>query len=160
MYFCLQLIQNSIAKAATCITDIGVLFPRAKQPEREVRHLSIYSAYVKNYWRFICPLSCHSMDRCVIIHREKRAYIIIIIVSLVTGPSFPVCFLNQRWTPSLRFQVPHCSVFRSMCDVPSIAVFCKESIECVPVIACRFFFKLRVTYYYYYRSYIYSWRSR
>ena len=31
-----------------------------------------------------------------------------------------------------------------MCDVPSIAVFCKESIECVPGIACRFFFKLRV----------------
>ena len=32
-----------------------------------------------------------------------------------------------------------------MCDVPSIAVFCKESIECVPGIARRFFFKLRVT---------------
>ena len=32
-----------------------------------------------------------------------------------------------------------------MCDVPSIAVFCKESIECVPGIACTFFFKLRVT---------------
>ena len=32
-----------------------------------------------------------------------------------------------------------------MCDVPSIAVFCKESIECVPGIACRFFFKLCVT---------------
>ena len=63
---------------------------------------------------------------------------------LVTGPFFPVCFLNQWWTPSLRFQVPHCSAFRSMCDVPSIAVFCKESIGCVPGIACRFFFKLRV----------------
>ena len=32
-----------------------------------------------------------------------------------------------------------------MHDVPSIASFCKESIGCVPGIACRFFFKLRVT---------------
>ena len=66
-------------------------------------------------------------------------------MSLVTGPFFAVCFLNQRWTPSLRFQVSHCSAFGSMCDVPSTAVFCKESIGCVPGIACRFFFKLRVT---------------
>ena len=65
--------------------------------------------------------------------------------SLVTGPFFPVRFLNQRWTPSLRFQVSHCSAFRSMCDVPSIAVFCKESVRCAPGIACRLFFKLRVT---------------
>ena len=71
--------------------------------------------------------------------------IIVVVVSLVTGPFFLVCFLNQRWTPSLRFQVSHCSAFRSMCDVPSIAVICKKSIECVPGIACRFFFKLRVT---------------
>ena len=31
-----------------------------------------------------------------------------------------------------------------MCDVPSTDVFCKESIGCVPGIACRFFLKLRV----------------
>jgi hypothetical protein len=29
-----------------------------------------------------------------------------------------------------------------MCDVPSIAVFCSESIECFPGIAFRFFLKL------------------
>ena len=58
---------------------------------------------------------------------------------------FLVCFLNQRWTPSLRFQVSHCSAFCSMCEVLSIAVFCKKSIECVPGIASGFFLKLYVT---------------
>jgi len=28
-----------------------------------------------------------------------------------------------------------------MCDVPSIAVFCSESIECFPSIVIKFFFK-------------------
>ena len=32
-----------------------------------------------------------------------------------------------------------------MCDVPSIAVFCSESIECFPGTASRFFLKLLVT---------------
>ena len=32
-----------------------------------------------------------------------------------------------------------------MCDVPSIAVFCSESIECFPGIVPKFFFKLLVT---------------
>ena len=32
-----------------------------------------------------------------------------------------------------------------MCDVPSIAVFCSESIKCFPGIVSKFFFKLLVT---------------
>jgi len=32
-----------------------------------------------------------------------------------------------------------------MCDVPSIAVFCSESIECFPGIVSKFFFKRLVT---------------
>ena len=32
-----------------------------------------------------------------------------------------------------------------MCDVPSIAVFCSESIECFPGIDSKVFFKLLVT---------------
>ena len=32
-----------------------------------------------------------------------------------------------------------------MCDVPSIAVFCSESIECFPGTASKFFFKFLVT---------------
>ena len=32
-----------------------------------------------------------------------------------------------------------------MCDVPSIAVFCSESIECFPGTASKFFFKLLIT---------------
>ena len=32
-----------------------------------------------------------------------------------------------------------------MCDVPRIAVFCSESIECFPGIVSKFFLKLLVT---------------
>ena len=57
----------------------------------------------------------------------SRAFIIIIIIiiiimSLVTGLFFPVILLNQKWSPPLRLQASHCSTFRIMCDVPSIAV--------------------------------------
>ena len=58
---------------------------------------------------------------------------------------FPVLLLNQRWSPSLRLQASHCNTFRIMCDVPSTAVFCSESIECVPGTVSKFFFKLLVT---------------
>jgi hypothetical protein len=63
--------------------------------------------------------------------------------SLVTGLFFLVLLLNQRWSAPLRLQASHCSTFRIMCDVPSIAVFCSESIECFPVTASSY-------YYYYY----------
>jgi hypothetical protein len=65
--------------------------------------------------------------------------------SHVTGLSFPVILLNQQWSPPLRLQVSHCSTFRITCDVPSIAVFCSESIECFPGTASKFFLKLLVT---------------
>src|SRR5215469_2611629 len=42
-------------------------------------------------------------------------------------------------------QASHCSTFRIMCDVPSTAVFCSESIECFPGIASKCFLKLLVT---------------
>ena len=64
---------------------------------------------------------------------------------LVTGLFLPVLLLNQRWSPPLRLQASHCSTFRIMCDVPSIAVFCSESIECFPGTVSKFFFKLLVT---------------
>jgi hypothetical protein len=58
---------------------------------------------------------------------------------------FLALLLNQQWRPPLRLQVSHCSTFRIMCDVPSIAVCCSESIECFPGIASRFFLELFVT---------------
>jgi len=71
-------------------------------------------------------------------------------MSLVTGLFFPVLLLNQRWSLLLTLQASHCSTFRIMCDVPSIAVFCNESIECFPGTVSKFFFKLYYYYYYYY----------
>ena len=58
---------------------------------------------------------------------------------------FLVLLLNQRRFPPLRLQASHCSTFRIMCDVPSIPVFCSESIECLPCTASKFFLKLLVT---------------
>ena len=58
---------------------------------------------------------------------------------------FLVLLLNQRWSPPLRLQASHCSTFRIMCDVPSMAVFCSEYIEYFPGIISKFFFKLLVT---------------
>ena len=55
---------------------------------------------------------------------------------------FLVLLLNQRWFPPLRLQASHCSTFRIMCDVPSIAVFCGECMECFRGIVSKFFFKL------------------
>ena len=66
-------------------------------------------------------------------------------MSLVTGLFFLALLLNQRWSPPLRLQASHCSTFRIMCDVPSIAVFCSESIKCFPGTASKFFFRLLVT---------------
>ena len=56
--------------------------------------------------------------------------IIIILPSPVTG-LLPLVFflLNQRCSPPLRLLVSGCSTFYAMCDVPSTAVICRESIE-------------------------------
>ena len=66
-------------------------------------------------------------------------------MSLVTGLFFLVLLLNQRWSPPLRLQASHYGTFRIVCDVPSIAVFCNESIACFPGTASKFFLKLLVT---------------
>ena len=78
-------------------------------------------------------------------HHRYYYYYCTICMSLVTGLFFPVLPLNQRWSPPLTLQASHCSTFRIMCDVPSIAVFCSESIECFLGIVSKFFFKLLVT---------------
>ena len=71
--------------------------------------------------------------------------IIIIIIISCHRHFFPVLLLNQRWSPPLTLQVSQCSTFRIMCYVPSIAVFCSESVECFPGTASKFFLKLLVT---------------
>ena len=58
---------------------------------------------------------------------------------------FPVLLLNQQWSPPLTLQASHCSTFRIVCAVPSVGVFCSESIECFPGTASKFFLKLLVT---------------
>ena len=66
-------------------------------------------------------------------------------MSLVTGLFCLVLLLNQRWSPPLTLEVLHCSTFRIMCDVPSIAVFCGESIECFPGTASKFLLRHLIT---------------
>ena len=65
-------------------------------------------------------------------------------MSLVTGLFFLVLLLNQRWSTPLRLQASHCRTIRITCDIPSLAVFCSESIECFPGTALKFFLKLLV----------------
>jgi hypothetical protein len=48
--------------------------------------------------------------------------------------------LSQWCNPPPRLQVSDCSTFLTMCDVPSMAVFCTESVECCPGIVSRLFF--------------------
>jgi len=61
-------------------------------------------------------------------------------------PFLPSTSLEPAVIPTaLRLQASHCSTFRIMCDVPSTAVFCSESIECFPGTASKFFRKLLVT---------------
>ena len=71
--------------------------------------------------------------------------IIIIIISLVTGVFFLVILLNQQWSPPLGLQASHCSTFRIMCNAPSIAVFCSETIECFPGTASKLFIIIIIT---------------
>ena len=95
--------------------------------------------------------------------------IIIRYVYLLSQAFLPGTSLAPAVTPPLTLQASHCSTFRIMCDVPSLAVFCSESIECFPGRVSKFFFKLLVTipvapiitgtivhfrfhYYYYYSS--------
>ena len=66
-------------------------------------------------------------------------------MSLVTGLFFLVLLLNQQWSPLLRLPASHFITFRIMCDVPSIADFFSESIECFPGIASKFFCKFLVS---------------
>ena len=58
---------------------------------------------------------------------------------------FLALLLNQWWSPPLRLQASHCSTFRILCDIPSIAVFCSEFIESFPGTVSTFSFKLLVT---------------
>ena len=60
--------------------------------------------------------------------------IIIIIIISCHRPFLPGTSLEPAVIPPLKLQASHCSTFRIMCDVPSTAVFCNESIECFPSI--------------------------
>ena len=60
-------------------------------------------------------------------------------------PFLPDTSLETTGSPPLRLQGSHGNTFRIMCDVPSIAVFCSESIECFSGISSKFFLKLLVT---------------
>jgi len=62
-------------------------------------------------------------------------------------PFLPGTSLEPAVIPTA--QASHCSTFRIMCDVPSIAVFCSESIECFPGSASKIFLKCLYYYYYY-----------
>ena len=52
-------------------------------------------------------------------------------------PFLPGTSLEPTVIHTAQASASHCSTFRIMCDVPSIAVFCSESIECFPGTASK-----------------------
>jgi hypothetical protein len=74
-----------------------------------------------------------------------KIVIIIIMLLLLSQAFFPALLLNRQWSPPPRLQISDCSTFLITCDVPSIAVFCSESVECFPRTASRHFLKPFVT---------------
>jgi len=108
--------------------------------------LSLCWFYYKRSELLIQHVNKYPLNRIIIILLYYRYYYYYSIwMSLVTCLFFPVLPLNQQWSPPLTLQALHCSTFRIVCDVPSIAVFCSESIECFPGTASRLFLKLLVT---------------
>ena len=112
-----------------------------------IRHLAVDSAHSLTRTEMMIIIVIIFMQDIYSYIPETNHFLgfIIIIMSLVTGLFFLVLLLNQRWSPPLTFQASHCSTFRITCDVPSIAVFCTESIESFPGMAYKFLFKSFVT---------------
>jgi hypothetical protein len=73
--------------------------------------------------------------------------LLLLLSFFVTGflSSLVLMLLSQWLTPPLWLQVSAYSTFLMMCDVPSMAVFCRESIECCPGIVSRYYCKLLLT---------------
>jgi len=70
--------------------------------------------------------------------------LLLLLPSPVTSLFSPT-LLKQRRPPPHRLQASHCSTYCIMCDVPSAAVFCSESIESFPGMASTFFLTPFVT---------------
>ena len=65
--------------------------------------------------------------------------LLLLLLSLATRLFFLLLLLlNQRWSPPLSVPVSLCITLRIMCVVPSTAVCCTESIQCLPAMAYTF----------------------
>ena len=108
-------------------------------------HQQVYLIYTTNGTYYFFQLTLPSWLVSTDFGTWSLLLFLLLWMPLVTGLFFLVPLLNQRWSPPFRLQASHCSTFRIMCDVPSIAVFCSESIECFPGTTSKFFLKLLVT---------------
>ena len=106
---------------------------------------TIYNKSLRNrhfyycYYYYYCYCCYHHH------HYHCVAVVIVVVVTSVTGLFFLVLLLNQQWSPLLMLQVSDYSTVHIMCHVPSVFVFCSESIECFPGTASKFFLKHFVT---------------
>ena len=159
VFMLLELLSDGAVKAVTvgsCCNCWVCFF------DSFIKRHCVGSIVVGRLIRYYGPVT---IQRSIVIIIIIIIIVMLLLLSLVTGLFSPVLlFLNQRWCPPLKLQVSDYSIFRIMCDVPSIAVFCGESVECFPGVACRFFLKSSVTilvapiftgYYYYYYYYYY-----
>jgi hypothetical protein len=123
-----------------------------------VRHCyrSLLTSWCCILYSFWLNMACHTvytnhyLGRPITIPRIYPNSVIIIIIIIIIIITVVVVLLSQvfftlvplllsQWsTQSLRLQVSGCNTFLTMCDVPSMAVFCRESVVCYPCSVSRF----------------------
>ena len=71
---------------------------------------------------------------------ELLLLLLLLLLLFVVPCHRPFLCNDSPLDPPLRLQVSDCSTFLVMCEVPSVAVVCSESIECFLVWFPKFFF--------------------
>jgi len=93
--------------------------------------------YNNKYYCYCCCY-CYYYYYCVVV------VVVIVVVTVISchRPFLAGSFLEPMVIPTDRHQVSDCNSFCIMHDVPSIGVFCSESIESFPGESSKLFVKL------------------
>ena len=150
--------RNEGRLTGSVTTCVGIAFCRVllkgnlESTGRRRRRKQLLDDLTEKLWKRLW--SCRKTDLWLLLLLLLRwcdDYMIMIIIIIIRYGCLlshlfsPVLLSDQQWSPPLTLQASHCSTFRIVCDVPSVAVFCSESIECFPGTVSISFLKLLVT---------------
>ena len=151
--------RNEGRLTGSVTTCVGIAFCRVllkgnlESTGRRRRRKQLLDDLTEKLWKRLW--SCRKTDLwlllLLLLLRWCDDYMIMIIIIIIRYGCLlshlfsPVLLSDQQWSPPLTLQASHCSTFRIVCDVPSVAVFCSESIECFPGTVSISFLKLLVT---------------